>query len=200
MPVTGVSTSQPRSLARSPHGQSPVRVAVTAPPVKSVAPLRSASPAVKCVGKDQPVILRRCSRAADRRCAGRALAGVMMELEDCAFRCWPTWRSAPLTRGRPSRTPSRPLLDAKTAARHGAQICCSRTPRFSPSRAYIIDEVAARDLKYRRRHLANATLITMNTAEEPAEDRLHSMMRLDHNRAISQLAARTQSSVTDIER
>jgi malate dehydrogenase len=65
-----------------------------------------------------------------------------------------------------------------------------------------IDEVAARDLKLIVvGNPANTNaLITMNTAKSLPKTAFTSMMRLDHNRAISQLATRTKSSVTDIEK
>jgi malate dehydrogenase len=65
-----------------------------------------------------------------------------------------------------------------------------------------IDEVAARDLKLIVvGNPANTNaLITMNTAKSLPHSAFTSMMRLDHNRAISQLAARAGASVTDIEK
>ncbi len=65
-----------------------------------------------------------------------------------------------------------------------------------------IDEVAARDLKLIVvGNPANTNaLITMNTAKSLPREQFTSMMRLDHNRAISQLATRTKASVTDVEK
>ncbi|MDP1651330.1 MAG: malate dehydrogenase, partial [Rhodocyclaceae bacterium] len=65
-----------------------------------------------------------------------------------------------------------------------------------------IDKVAARYLKLIVvGNPANTNaLITMNTAKSLPKTAFTSMMRLDHNRAISQLATRTGASVTDVQK
>jgi hypothetical protein len=54
-----------------------------AQPATSATPSPSASPRARCSGKDQPVILQLLEVPVEK--AQKALKGVAMELDDCAF-------------------------------------------------------------------------------------------------------------------
>ena len=121
----------------------------------------------------------------------------MMELEDCAF---------PLLAGMiGTADPKVAFKDAQQALLVGAKPRGPGMERkdllLENAKIFIeqgkaIDEVAARDLKLIVvGNPANTNaLITMNTAKSLPRSQFTSMMRLDHNRAISQLATRTKAS------
>ena len=181
--------------------KAPVRVAVTGAAGQIGYALLFRIASGEMLGKDQPVILQMLELPIDK--AQAALKGVMMELEDCAF---------PLLADMiGTADPKVAFKDAQQALLVGAK---PRGPgmerkdlllenaKIFTEQGKAIDEVAARDLKLIVvGNPANTNaLITMNTAKSLPKTAFTSMMRLDHNRAISQLAARTQSSVTDIEK
>jgi len=180
--------------------KAPVRVAVTGAAGQIGYALLFRIASGEMLGKDQPVILQMLELPMDK--AQAALKGVMMELEDCAF---------PLLADMIGTSdPKIAFKDAQQALLVGAK---PRGPgmerkdlllenaRIFTEQGKAIDEVAARDLKLIVvGNPANTNaLITMNTAKSLPQTAFTSMMRLDHNRAISQLATRTRSSVTDIK-
>jgi len=151
------------------------------------------------LGKDQPVILQLLELPMDK--AQAALKGVMMELEDCAF---------PLLAGMVGTSdPNVAFKDAQQAILVGAR---PRGPgmerkdlllenaKIFTEQGRAIDEAAARDIKVLVvGNPANTNaLIAMNTAKSLPRTAFTSMMRLDHNRAISQLAARSGAAVSDV--
>jgi malate dehydrogenase len=181
--------------------KAPVRVAVTGAAGQIGYALLFRIASGEMLGKDQPVILQMLELPMDK--AQQALKGVMMELEDCAF---------PLLAGMVGTSdPKVAFKDVQQALLVGAK---PRGPgmerkdlllenaKIFTEQGKAIDEVAARDLKLIVvGNPANTNaLITMNTAKSLPKTAFTSMMRLDHNRAISQLATRTGASVTDIEK
>jgi len=151
------------------------------------------------LGKDQPVILQMLELPMDK--AQAALKGVMMELEDCAF---------PLLAGMIGTSdPKVAFKDADQAILVGAK---PRGPgmerkdlllenaKIFTEQGRALDEVASREVKVLVvGNPANTNaLITMNTAKSLPRTAFTAMMRLDHNRAISQLAAQTGGAVSDI--
>jgi malate dehydrogenase len=175
----------------------PVRVAVTgaAGQIGYSLLFRIASGAL--LGPDQPVILQMLEITP----ALGALDGVAMELEDCAF---------PLLAGMVKTD------DAATAF-EGANVALlvgSRPRSKGMERADLLEangaiftvqgkalsDAAADDVRILVvGNPANTNaLIAMNNAPKIAPERFTAMTRLDHNRAMAQLAARTGSTVNDI--
>jgi malate dehydrogenase len=177
----------------------PVRVAVTGAAGQIGYALIFRIASGDMLGKDQPVILQLLELPGEK--AQAALKGVMMELDDCAF---------PLLAGLVGTSDPRVAFkDAQQALLVGAK---PRGPgmerkdlllenaKIFTEQGRAIDEVASRDIKVLGLgNPANTNaLITMNTAKSLPRTSFTSMMRLDHNRAVSQIAARTHSLVTDV--
>jgi malate dehydrogenase len=177
----------------------PVRVAVTgaAGQIGYSLLFRIASGAL--LGPDQPVILQMLEITP----ALGALDGVAMELEDCAF---------PLLAGMVKTD------DAATAF-EGANVALlvgSRPRTKGMERADLLEangaiftvqgkalsDAAADDVKILVvGNPANTNaLIAMNNASGIAAERFTAMTRLDHNRAMAQVAGKTGSSVNDIKK
>ena len=177
----------------------PVRVAVTgaAGQIGYSLLFRIASGAM--LGDDQPVILQMLEITP----ALGALDGVAMELEDCAF---------PLLAGM-VKTDNADVAfgDADVALLVGAMprkqgmersdLLSANGGIFQPQ-----GQAIARSAKSNIKVLvvgnpANTnSLIAMNAAEGMDPRNFTAMTRLDHNRALSQLAAKTGTTVNDIER
>ena len=181
--------------------KAPVRVAVTGAAGQIGYALLFRIASGEMLGKDQPVILQMLELPMDK--AQQALKGVMMELEDCAF---------PLLADMIGTSdPKVAFKDAQQALLVGAR---PRGPgmerkdlllengKIFTEQGRALDEVAARDLKLIVvGNPANTNaLIAMNSAKSLPKTAFTAMLRLDHNRAISQLAARTKAAVTDIEK
>src|SRR6188768_128876 len=178
--------------------KQPVRVTVTgaAGQIGYALMFRIASGAL--LGPDQPVILQMLEITP----ALGALDGVAMELEDCAF---------PLLAGMVKTD------DAATAF-EGANVALlvgSRPRSKGMERADLLEangaiftvqgkalsDNAADDIRVLVvGNPANTNaLIAMNNAPNIANERFTAMTRLDHNRAIAQLAAKVGAPVTDVK-
>ncbi len=83
-----------------------------------------------------------------------------------------------------------------------ARTSCSRTPRSSSSKGKALDAVAARDIRVLVvGNPANTNAyIAMKSAPSLPKKSFTAMLRLDHNRALSQLAAKTGKPVGAIEK
>jgi malate dehydrogenase len=153
------------------------------------------------LGKDQPVILQLLEIPAEK--AQNALKGVMMELEDCAF---------PLLAGMSAHSdPRTAFKDADVALLVGAR---PRGPgmerkdllqvnaQIFTAQGKALNEVASRNVKVLVvGNPANTNAyITMKSAPDLPSKNFTAMLRLDHNRALSQIAAKTGKSVGDIEK
>ncbi len=153
------------------------------------------------LGKDQPVILQLLEIADEK--AQKALKGVIMEIEDCAF---------PLLAGVVAT--SDPLVafkDADVALLVGARprgpgmerkdLLSANTQIFT-AQGKALNQAAARDVKVLVvGNPANTNAyIAMKSAPDLPRENFTAMLRLDHNRALSQLAAKTGCAVADIEK
>src|SRR5262249_25313111 len=178
---------------------APVRVAVTgaAGQIGYSILFRIASGAM--LGEDQPVILQLLEITP----ALKALNGVAMELDDCAF---------PLLAGVVATDdPNVAFGDANYALLVGAmprQAGMERSDLLSANGAIFtvqgkaLSDSAQRDVRILVvGNPANTNaLIAMNNAPDLDPSQFTAMMRLDHNRAISQLAARLEVPVTSISK
>ena len=169
--------------------KAPVRVAVTGAAGQIGYSLLFRIAAGDMLGKDQPVILQLLEIPDEK--AQKALKGVMMELDDCAF---------PLLQGMvPASDPMVAFKDADVALLVGARprgpgmerkdLLEANGKIFAPQ-GQALDKVARRDVKVLVvGNPANTNcLIAMKHAKSLKPAQFTAMMRLDHNRATSQIA------------
>jgi len=151
------------------------------------------------LGKDQPVILQ----LLDITPALPAVRGVVMELEDCAF---PLLAGVVVT-----DDPKAAFKDADYALLVGARPRSKGMERKDLLEANgaiftvqgrALDEAASRDVRVLVvGNPANTNAyIAMKSAPNLPKKNFTAMLRLDHNRALSQLAARTGKPVDRIEK
>jgi malate dehydrogenase len=179
----------------------PVRVAVTGAAGQIGYALLFRIAAGEMLGKDQPVILQLLELPVDK--AQAALRGVMMELEDCAF---------PLLAGMVGTAdPMVAFKDADYALLVGARPRGPGMERkdllLENAKIFIeqgkaLDKVASRNVKVLVvGNPANTNAyIAMKSAPSLPKKNFTAMMRLDHNRALSQLAAKGNVPVGSIEK
>ena len=177
--------------------KSPVRVAVTGAAGQIGYSLLFRIASGQMLGEDQPVILQ----LLDITPAMDALRGVAMELDDCAF---------PLLSGIVcTDDPNVAFGDVSYALLVGARPRSKGMERkdlleanggiFKPQGEALSNNAAA-DVKILVvGNPANTNaLIAMNNAPNIPNERFTAMTRLDHNRAMAQLAAKTGTTVSDI--
>ncbi|HRO61844.1 MAG TPA: malate dehydrogenase [Burkholderiaceae bacterium] len=151
------------------------------------------------LGKDQPIILQ----LLDITPALPAVRGVVMELEDCAF---PLLAGVVVT-----DDPKVAFKDADYALLVGARPRTKGMERKDLLEANgaiftvqgrALDEAASRDVRVLVvGNPANTNAyIAMKSAPNLPKKNFTAMLRLDHNRALSQLAARTGKPVDSIEK
>ena len=151
------------------------------------------------LGKNQPVILK----LLDITESQPALSGVAMELEDCAF---PLLSDLVVT-----DNPKVAFRDANIVLLVGAlprgkgmerKDLLEINGKIFAAQGKALDEVANRDVKVTViGNPANTnTLITMKNAPGLKPYNFSAMMRLDHNRALSQIAMKITRSVSDISK
>jgi len=174
--------------------KTPVRVAVTGAAGQIGYSILFRIAAGDMLGKDQPVILQLLEITP----ALPALSGVVMELEDCAF---------PLLHGIvTSDNPRVAFRDVDVALLVGARPRSKGMERkdLLEANAQIftvqgraLNDVASRNLKVLVvGNPANTNaLIAMKSAPSLNPGQFTAMMRLDHNRALSQLAAKVGQPV-----
>ncbi len=181
--------------------KTPVRVAVTgaAGQIGYATLFRIASG--EMLGKDQPVILQLLELPMEK--PQSALKGVMMELDDCAFPL--------LTNMIGTGDPKVAFKDVDYALLIGAKPRGPGMERkdllMDNAKIFIeqgkaLNEVAAREVRVivvGNPANTNAYIAKSSAPDLPAAN-FTSMMRLDHNRAVSQLATRTKKAVSDIEK
>jgi malate dehydrogenase len=179
----------------------PVRVAVTGAAGQIGYALLFRIASGEMLGRDQPVILQLLELPIDKVQA--ALTGVMMELEDCAF---------PLVAGMTGTgDPKVAFRDADVALLVGAKPRGPGMERkdllLENAKIFIeqgkaLDAVASRNIKVLVvGNPANTNAyIAMKSAPSLSKKSFTAMMRLDHNRALSQLAARIKKPVGGIEK
>jgi malate dehydrogenase len=153
------------------------------------------------LGKDQPVILQLLEIPDEK--AQKALKGVMMELEDCAF---------PLLVGMSAHSdPNTAFKDVDVALLVGAR---PRGPGMerkdlleANAQIFTVQGKALNDNASRNVKVlvvgnpanTNAYIAMKSAPDLPAKN-FTAMLRLDHNRALSQIAAKTGKQVKDIEK
>jgi len=169
--------------------KSPVRVAVTGAAGQIGYSLLFRIASGEMLGKSQPVILQMLEIPDEK--AQKALKGVMMELDDCAF---------PLLQGMVATSdPMVAFRDAEVALLVGARprgpgmerkdLLEANGKIFAPQ-GKALDAVASRKVKVLVvGNPANTNcLIAMKNAPGLKPGQFTAMMRLDHNRAVSQIA------------
>ncbi|MEK6219088.1 MAG: malate dehydrogenase [Psychrobacter sp.] len=179
--------------------KQPVRVAVTGAAGNISYAMLFLIASGEMLGKDQPVILQLLEIAP----ALDALKGVVMELEDCAF---------PLLAGivqtddatvafkdvdyalLVGSRPRGPGMERKDLLEANAAI-------FS-AQGKALNDVASRDVKVLVvGNPANTNaLIAQRNAPDLDPRNFTAMTRLDHNRAMAQLAGKTESTVNDVKK
>jgi len=153
------------------------------------------------LGKDQPVILQLLEIPDEK--AQKALRGVIMELEDCAFPLLAgvTAHSDPRTAFKDADVallvgarPRGPGMERKDLLHVNAQIFTAQ--------GKALNDVASRDVKVLvvgNPANTNAYIAMKSAPDLPAKN-FTAMLRLDHNRALSQLATKAGVAVADIEK
>ena len=180
--------------------KKPVRVAVTGAAGQIGYALLFRIASGEMLGKDQPVILQLLEVPVEG--PQKALKGVMMELDDCAFPLLvgmkPTATHDRL-QGRRLRPAGRL---APTRPGHGARRAAGRQRRHLHGTGKALNAVASRDVKVLVvGNPANTNAyIAMKSAPDLPRKNFTAMLRLDHNRAASQIAAKTGKAVADIEK
>ena len=181
--------------------KTPVRVAVTGAAGQIGYALLFRIASGEMLGKDQPVILQLLEVPVEG--PQKALKGVMMEIDDCAF---------PLLAGMEAHS------DANTAFKDTdyALLVGSRPRGPGMERAELLaingaiftaqgkalNAVASRNVKVLVvGNPANTNAyIAMKSAPDLPRENFTAMLRLDHNRALSQLAAKTGKPVASIKK
>ncbi len=181
--------------------KKPVRVAVTGAAGQIGYALLFRIASGEMLGKDQPVILQLLEIPDEK--AQKALKGVMMELEDCAF---------PLLAGMEAHSdPMSAFKDTDYALLVGARPrgpgmerkdLLSANAQIFTAQGKALDKVASRNVKVLVvGNPANTNAyIAMKSAPSLPRENFTAMLRLDHNRALSQIAAKTGTQVKDIEK
>ncbi len=181
--------------------KAPARVAVTGAAGQIGYSLLFRIASGEMLGKDQPVILQLLEIADEK--AQAALKGVMMELDDCAF---------PLLAGMSAAAdPKVAFKDIDYALLVGARPRAKGMERkdlleangaIFTGQGRTLNDVAKRSVKVLVvGNPANTNAyIAMRSAPDLPRQNFTAMLRLDHNRALSQLAARSGKPVDAIEK
>jgi len=153
------------------------------------------------LGKDQPVILQLLEIPDEK--AQKALTGVMMELEDCAF---------PLLAGMSAHSdPMTAFKDIDIALLVGARPrgpgmerkdLLSANAQIFTAQGKALNAVAKKTVKVLvvgNPANTNAYIAMKSAPDIPAKN-FTAMLRLDHNRALSQLANKLAKPVANIEK
>ena len=179
----------------------PVRVAVTGAAGQIGYALLFRIASGDMLGKDQPVVLQLLEIPDEK--AQKALKGVMMELQDCAFPLLISMEahSDPMTAFKDTdyallvgSRPRGPGMErAELLAINGA---------IFTAQGKALNAVASRNVKVLVvGNPANTNAyIAMKSAPDLNPNNFTAMLRLDHNRALSQVAAKTGKAVKDIQK
>ncbi len=181
--------------------KKPVRVAVTGAAGQIGYALLFRIASGEMLGKDQPVILQLLEVPAE--VPQKALKGVMMELQDCAF---------PLLVGMEAHAdPMTAFKDTdyallvgsmpRKAGMERAELLAINGQIFT-AQGKALNAVASRNAKVLVvGNPANTNAyIAMKSAPDLPRKNFTAMLRLDHNRAASQIAAKTGKPVSSIEK
>ena len=153
------------------------------------------------LGKDQPVILQLLEIADEK--AQKALKGVMMEIDDCAF---------PLLAGMTAHSdPNTAFQDVDYALLVGARPrgpgmerkdLLEANAQIFTVQGKALDAVASRNVRVLvvgNPANTNAYIAMKSAPSLPAKN-FTAMLRLDHNRALSQVAAKAGKPVASVEK
>ena len=153
------------------------------------------------LGKDQPVILQLLEIPDEK--AQKALGGVMMELDDCAFPLLAsmTAHSDPMTAFKDidiallvGARPRGPGMERKDLLSANAQIFTAQGKALN-----AVAKKTVKVLVVGNPANTNAYIAMKSAPDIPAKN-FTAMLRLDHNRALSQLASKLNKPVADIEK
>lgn len=181
--------------------KKPVRVAVTGAAGQIGYALLFRIASGEMLGKDQPVILQLLDIPDEK--AQKALKGVMMELDDCAF---------PLLAGMEAHSDANTAFkDTDYALLVGARPrgpgmerkdLLSVNAQIFTVQGKALNAVASRNVKVLVvGNPANTNAyIAMKSAPDLQRKNFTAMLRLDHNRALSQIASKTGKPVASIEK
>jgi malate dehydrogenase len=181
--------------------KKPVRVAVTGAAGQIGYALLFRIASGEMLGKDQPVILQLLEIPDEK--AQKALKGVMMELDDCAF---------PLLAGMEAHGDANTAFkDTDYALLVGARPrgpgmerkdLLSANAQIFTAQGKALNAVASRNVRVLVvGNPANTNAyIAMKSAPSLPRENFTAMLRLDHNRAASQIAAKTGVKLGDIEK
>jgi malate dehydrogenase len=181
--------------------KKPVRVAVTGAAGQIGYALLFRIASGEMLGKDQPVILQLLEIPDEK--AQNALKGVMMELQDCAF---------PLLADMQAHSdPKAAFKDTDYALLVGARPrgpgmerkdLLSANAQIFTAQGKALDASASRNVRVLVvGNPANTNAwIAMKSAPGLSRRNFTAMLRLDHNRALSQIAAKTGKDVAAIEK
>ena len=181
--------------------KNPVRVTVTGAAGQIGYALLFRIASGEMLGKDQPVILQLLEIPDEK--AQKALKGVMMELQDCAF---------PLLAGMEAHSdPMKAFKDTDYALLVGARprgpgmeradLLAANAQIFT-AQGKALNAVASRNVKVLvvgNPANTNAYIAMKSAPDLPAKN-FTAMLRLDHNRAASQIAEKTGKPVASIEK
>jgi malate dehydrogenase len=179
----------------------PMRVAVTGAAGQIGYSLLFRIASGEMLGKDQPVVLQLLEIPDEK--AQKALKGVIMELDDCAF---PLLHSV-----LPTADPKVAFKDADVALLVGARprgpgmerkdLLEANGKIFGPQ-GQALSEGASRDVKVLVvGNPANTNcLIAMKNAPRLQPSNFSAMMRLDHNRSLSQIAQKVGKPVSSVRK
>jgi malate dehydrogenase len=181
--------------------KKPVRVAVTGAAGQIGYALLFRIASGEMLGKDQPVILQLLEIPDEK--AQKALQGVMMELQDCAF---------PLLAGMEAHSDAMTAFkDTDYALLVGARprgpgmeradLLAANAQIFT-AQGKALNAVASRNVRVLVvGNPANTNAyIAMKSAPDLPRKNFTAMLRLDHNRAASQIAAKTGKPVASIQK
>jgi len=186
-------------VSTDPSTTAPLKVAVTGAAGQIGYSLLFRLGSGALLGPDRPVELR----LLEIEPALKALEGVVMELDDCAF---PTLAGVEI-----GADPTTIFDGVNLALLVGARPrgpgmergdLLSANGAIFTAQGKALNEVAASDVRVGvTGNPANTNaLIAMSNAPDIPRERFSALTRLDHNRAISQLAAKTGSPVTAIKK
>jgi malate dehydrogenase len=181
--------------------KKPFRVAVTGAAGQIGYALLFRIASGEMLGKDQPVLLQLLEIPDEK--AQKGLKGVMMELEDCAF---------PLLAGMEAHSdakaafrdtdyallvgarPRGPGMERKDLLAANAQIFTTQGKALNVAASRNVRVLVVGNPANTNAYIA------MKSAPDLPRRNFTAMLRLDHNRAASQIAARTGKPVADIEK
>ncbi len=181
--------------------KKPVRVAVTGAAGQIGYALLFRIASGEMLGKDQPVILQLLEVPVEG--PQKALQGVMMELQDCAFPLLAGMEahSDPLTAFKDTdyallvgARPRGPGMERADLLAANAQIFTAQGKALNTSASRNVKVLVVGNPANTNAYIA------MKSAPDLPRENFTAMLRLDHNRAASQIAAKTGKPVSSIKK